>query len=703
MKRDKIQLVLLLSVIAIIVLDANSGGNLNREFPSIHEKVLNNLNSPLKAYNHDPIYIDGNAMLATFIGTEGLSGDGTYVSPYIIEDFIIDASTAHGIEIKNTDSYLIVRNCSVSGGASSENEGIVIYNVSNINLSNNDFTTNAVGIQLSLSSNFSLSGNDASFNSGSGIYLFMSSNYNLSNNNARYNGFVGIFLINSINIIVLGNKAENNKLYGIVLISPINCTLSGNLVKGAGFQVYGTTIDTHIDTTNKVNNKSLRYYEGIPDVHLSWESDVGQVILVDCNDSVIEGLTISDTNFGITLINSDNCLISDNTLNDCFYYGFYVSSSNNNIFTGNMMNRAGLGIRSSYNNSVDTSNKVNNKSLRYYEDIRDVNLSWESDVGQVILINCTNSVIEGLSIEEAFVAIHIEDTNICSISENTLCGSYYGIYLDNSRFCTFSGNIVFENEFGFYLSRINNSTVSGNIVYNNEIGIDLSGSDNEIYSNDIYGNQDLQAEEGMGSTDNQWDNGTTGNYWGNDYLGKYPEATNDGTVWDTPYEIDGDSLGTDNFPLVNPIFPDGDAPIFSFIPEDFTAAEGYSGLNVSWKVLDLQPATYAIEMDGAEVVAATTWSNGIAISYDILNGLSEDIYNITVFVSDESGNIAQDTVILTISKTFDIPDFLTNPVFYGVAGGSLITIIIVTIIAIRIMSDRSEKSKIRDLNYDKNK
>ncbi|MHA1619090.1 MAG: hypothetical protein ACTSVZ_07390, partial [Promethearchaeota archaeon] len=89
--------------------------------------------------------------------------------------------------------------------------------------------------------------------------------------------------------------------------------------------------------------------------------------------------------------------------------------------------------------------------------------------------------------------------------------------------------------------------------------------------------------------------------------------------------------------------------------------------------------------------------------YDILNGLSEDIYNITVFVSDESGNIAQDTVILTISKTFDIPDFLTNPVFYGVAGGSLITIIIVTIIAIRIMSDRSEKSKIRDLNYDKNK
>jgi len=33
-----------------------------------------------------------------------------------------------------------------------------------------------------------------------------------------------------------------------------------------------------------------------------------------------------------------------------------------------------------------------------------------------------------------------------------------------------------------------------------------------------------------------WDNGTHGNYW-SDYAARYPDATNNGFVWDTPYEI----------------------------------------------------------------------------------------------------------------------------------------------------------------------
>ncbi len=53
-------------------------------------------------------------------------------------------------------------------------------------------------------------------------------------------------------------------------------------------------------------------------------------------------------------------------------------------------------------------------------------------------------------------------------------------------------------------------------------------------------------------SNNEWDNGTHGNYWGN-YTIKYPNATNDKTFWDTPYMIDGDCLGVDNFPLVNPV------------------------------------------------------------------------------------------------------------------------------------------------------
>ena len=56
---------------------------------------------------------------------------------------------------------------------------------------------------------------------------------------------------------------------------------------------------------------------------------------------------------------------------------------------------------------------------------------------------------------------------------------------------------------------------------------------------------------------NQWNNGTHGNYWG-DYIAKYPLATNNETVWDTGYEIDGDGGGVDGKPLV-------DMVLFEFI------------------------------------------------------------------------------------------------------------------------------------------
>lgn len=132
---------------------------------------------------------------------------------------------------------------------------------------------------------------------------------------------------------------------------------------------------------------------------------------------------------------------------------------------------------------------------------------------------------------------------------------------------------------------------------------------------------------------------------------KYPEATNNGTVWDTPYEINGSGDGMDSFPLVNPIFPDLESPRFTDITQDFSANEGYSGLNISWIATDLNPGTYTIELDGFEVVSATEWTNGTSISCDIQDGLLKGDYNVTIIVSDKYGNIAQDTVIFYVNNS----------------------------------------------------
>jgi len=632
MRRSKIQLSIVLAVISFIIFATNFGGNLNRELPVVQKSVFTNQNSPLPAVNHNPIYIDGDAALSTFIANEGLSGAGTDVSPYVIEDFTIDASTVHGIEIRNTNAYLIIQDCTISGGNSSDYDGIGVYNAENINLTNNDLTGNFRG-----------------------IHVWSSNNITLSGNTVNYNSFTGIMLTQVSDSILSGNIA-NNEIFGILMIFSDNNTLSENLMIRAGITLY-YCYDNIIDITNKVNEKSVRFYENTIGVHLSGESDVGQVILLNCDDSIIEGLEVSEVHMGITLSGSNNCLISENNISDS-RAGIYLVDSRYTTLSGNLMNRSGVSLVGSYDNDIDTTNKVNGKSVRYYENTLGVQLSGETDVGQVILVNCNNSIIEDLYIVDTVKGIYISDSMACSISGNTIMGCFTGIDLQGSNYNTLSGNILSDNNFNGINQKFSNyNTFTMNILCNNDIGINLDGecNHNTIYYNDIYGNQAFQAREALGGVANQWDLGTTGNYWGDDYIIQNPGATNDGTFWDTPYSIDGG--GIDNFPLVNPIFTDVDAPVFTVTPEDFSADEGYTGLNISWTATDLNPANYTIEWNETEVVSATTWTSGTEISYNIPEGMSNGNYSITIILSDTYRRMVQHTVVFTVISKLRIPGF----------------------------------------------
>ena len=149
MKRSKLQPILVLVLVAAI----SSVTQFEEKGIGVHLVGENNgtthLSSPHPGENHSPIYIDGNASLATFIGDEGLSGDGTYESPYIIENFTIDASTANGIAIFNTKAYLIIRNCTVSNGSIPGTYGMYLSNVTNVNITDNELNWNYNGIPRS--------------------------------------------------------------------------------------------------------------------------------------------------------------------------------------------------------------------------------------------------------------------------------------------------------------------------------------------------------------------------------------------------------------------------------------------------------------------------------------------------------------------------------------------------------------------------
>ncbi|MHA1673382.1 MAG: hypothetical protein ACTSYI_07120, partial [Promethearchaeota archaeon] len=133
-----ITLSILLTVFLISGLDCidiSTQNHFDQHFESDH------MNTPIVAEGHVPILISGNADLATFISTEGLNGQGTLVDPYVIEDYGINAISAHGIHVQNTDDYLIIQNCTIVVGYDLYT-GIYLSNVTNAIVRDNSLQNN---------------------------------------------------------------------------------------------------------------------------------------------------------------------------------------------------------------------------------------------------------------------------------------------------------------------------------------------------------------------------------------------------------------------------------------------------------------------------------------------------------------------------------------------------------------------------------
>jgi hypothetical protein len=93
------------------------------------------LSAPTKSFgspvivSHAPISIYNNNSFTQANGVT--SGSGTRESPYIIENWVINASSANGIDIEGTTAYFIIRNCLIENGADDGYVGIYLNDVIN--------------------------------------------------------------------------------------------------------------------------------------------------------------------------------------------------------------------------------------------------------------------------------------------------------------------------------------------------------------------------------------------------------------------------------------------------------------------------------------------------------------------------------------------------------------------------------------------
>ncbi len=235
--------------------------------------ILNNVCSLQKV--RPPIYIDDSeigigAQNWTWAYNQGIcTGSGQINDPYIIENLRISGfRLLSAIEIKNSDAYFIIRNCSPYYSDSSASEaGIKLTNVTNAQLIQNDCSNNfGNGIFLFEDCYLnSITQNNANNNSQSGINIGDECNNNtISYNIANNNEDEGIYLSSGDIDSCYNNSFTSNTVidneYGIRIFGACHYTIiSENTVQNndVGIYLHGSNLNFNYIYDNLIMNNSL--------------------------------------------------------------------------------------------------------------------------------------------------------------------------------------------------------------------------------------------------------------------------------------------------------------------------------------------------------------------------------------------------------------------------------------------------------------
>jgi hypothetical protein len=107
-----------------------------------------------------------------------------------------------------------------------------------------------------------------------------------------------------------------------------------------------------------------------------------------------------------------------------------------------------------------------------------------------------------------------------------------------------------------------------------------------------------------------------------------------------------DTLGQNSIDQFTLTISDTTSPAVNS-PADVGYYQGETGYDISWNISDLDPDRYVIYLDGVEMVNQT-WTSPNTVVYSV-DGLAVGVYAVVIEVYDSSGNMATDTVTVTVS------------------------------------------------------
>jgi parallel beta-helix repeat protein len=436
---------------------------------------------------HEPIVIGSD----TDFADQGWPGNGTVDDPYVVENLSIE-SGLHAIRIESTTACFTIRNCHRQGGGALDFANVTNGRVENCHFNetyssvhdseNCKFIFSVfMGASLTIWDSSCCRVDNCTFQ-GDGLSIDHSANCSVTNSTFTGCEWEAIRVYASEFCEIAGNVLRDNELaiycyavdcriccnlvcenrYGIRLDGSNRTTVAENVMWNNGFLLEGPGVDYF--EGNTVNGKQLGYFRALENEVIDGRS-YGQLILVDCRRTVIQGGIYNNATAGVQLLLCADCVLDD------------VLAANNSL--------SGVYLDHSPNCTIAKSRMIDN--LEY--------------------------------------GVFIEKSNQTMVSNNRIENNRaYGLSLRSSSHCYILNNSFVENHIGINFYTVQNCTVIDNLIQHNfGYGIYLTGSSlyNTFYGNSIGWHEGANVfidPEGH-SCLNYWDDGVgRGNSW-DDYFG----------------------------------------------------------------------------------------------------------------------------------------------------------------------------------------
>ena len=197
-------------------------------------------------------------------------------------------------------------------------------------------------------------------------------------------------------------------------------------------------------------------------------------------NTTIENSIISNNHGGIVADASDNSTFLNNTIINNLYEGLVFLESSGHSMKNNTIsaNAYNFGIQdSAFNNDIDQSNLINGKPIYYLKNQTGITINPTTypEIGYLALINCSNMIVEDLTLTNNSNGILLAQTNGTMLTGNTFANDSMCIAMSYSTNDTLEGNIIANNWQGITLENSPNNAFKDNNMTGNLQHVMISG------------------------------------------------------------------------------------------------------------------------------------------------------------------------------------------------------------------------------------